>query len=105
VPKNSGSSKYQLYTYLGLYGNKIVFSLSDNNSLSVYHQNISGLKGKTSELISSLYPDLPHLLCVTEYHLDYPDIDHTCIDHFNLGAKFCRQILKKGGVCIFVHEH
>jgi hypothetical protein len=33
---------------------------SDNNSLSMYHQNIWGLQGKTNELISSLYSDLPH---------------------------------------------
>jgi exonuclease III len=76
----------------------------DNNSLSVYHQNIRSLSGKTNELISSLYPDLPHLLCLTEHHLNYSDIDHTYIDHYNLGAKFCRQTLKKGGVCIFVHK-
>jgi hypothetical protein len=44
------------------------------------------------------------LLCLTEHHLDYPDIDHTCIDHYSLGAKCCRQILRKGGVCIFVHK-
>jgi len=25
-------------------------------------------------------------------------------DHHNLGAKFCRQTLKNGGVCIYVHE-
>jgi hypothetical protein len=40
---------------------------SDNNSLNVYYQNVRGLKGKTSELISSLYPGLPHLLCLTEH--------------------------------------
>jgi hypothetical protein len=68
--------------------NRSLLYSSDNNSLNVYHQNIRGLKGKTSELISSLYPDLTHLLCLTEHHLDYPDIDHTCIDHYNLGIKY-----------------
>ena len=79
---------------------------SNNNSLNVlvYHQNIMGLKGKTNELISSLYPDLPHLLGLTEHRLDYSDLDHTYRDHYNLGAKYCRQILKKGGACIFVRE-
>jgi hypothetical protein len=26
------------------------------------------------------------------------------IDHYNLGALYCRKILGKGGVCIFVHN-
>ena len=35
----------------------------DSISLTIYHQNICGLKGKTDELISSMSPNLPHILC------------------------------------------
>jgi hypothetical protein len=76
----------------------------DTNSLNIYHQNVRGLQGKTNEPLSSLYTELPHLLCLTEHHLDYSNLDHTYIEHYNLGAEYCRQALRQGGVCIFVHE-
>ena len=41
-----------------------------HNSLKVYHQNTPGHKQKTNELLSSLHPDLPHIICVTEHHLN-----------------------------------
>jgi hypothetical protein len=68
---------------------------SDNNLLNIYHQTIRGLPGKSSELISFLYPVLPHVLCLTEHHLHYSDLDHTYIDHYDLGAKYCTQITKQ----------
>jgi hypothetical protein len=38
------------------------------------------------------------------HHLDYPDLDHTYIEHYKLRAEYCRQALTQGGVCIVVHE-
>jgi hypothetical protein len=70
----------------------------------MYHQNVRVLQCKTNDLISSLYPELSHLLCLTKHHLDYPDLDHTYIEHCNLGAEYCRQTLRQGGVCIFVQK-
>jgi hypothetical protein len=75
-----------------------------NNTLNIYHQNICGLKEKTDELINSLYPLIPHLLCISEHHRVYSDLCHTCINHYNLGAQYCRKTLRQGGVCIFVHD-
>ena len=77
---------------------------ASNNILSVFHQNIRGLRYKTDELLSALYPDFPHVLCLTEHHMDTLDFDLVTIDHFNLGAVYCRNTLSKGGVCIFVHN-
>jgi hypothetical protein len=51
-----------------------------------------------------LYPDLPHLLCLTEYHLNYIEWYHTNLEYYNLGTAYCRQLLRQGGACIFVHE-
>jgi hypothetical protein len=51
-----------------------------------------------------LYPELPHLLRLIEHHLVNPELDHTHIKHYNLGAEYCRQTLRRGGLCIFVHE-
>jgi exonuclease III len=76
----------------------------NNNSLNIYHQNIRGVKDKTNEIVSSLYPLLPHLLCITEHHLNHLDLRHTHIEHYNISADYCRQTLRQGGVCIFVHD-
>jgi len=70
----------------------------------VYHQNIRGLKDKVQEFATSLFPEPPHILCLTGDHLKKYEIDMISIANYNLGAKFCRQGLKNGGVCIFINE-
>jgi hypothetical protein len=72
-----------------------------NNSLKTYHQNIQGLKWKTDEISNLLYSNPPHILCFSEHH----KFISANIDNYYLGAKYCRRSLKKGGVCIFVHEN
>jgi hypothetical protein len=43
--------------------NQILNKLSkDIYSLTVFHQNICGLRSRSDELTSSLFPNLPHLL-------------------------------------------
>jgi hypothetical protein len=86
------------------YDNRFLAYPFNNNSLNIYHQNIMGLQGKTNELVSSFYPELPHLLCLTEQHLVNSELDHTRIEHYSLGAEYCRQTFRQGGVCICVHE-
>jgi hypothetical protein len=39
-------------------------------SLKIFHQNICGLGYKTNELICSLYPNCPHIICITEHRLN-----------------------------------
>jgi len=67
----------------------------------VFHQNIRGLGDKTSELLGSVLPMLPHVLCLTEHHLKEQEIENLSIAHYTFGAKFCRQNLKQGGTGIF----
>ena len=50
-------------------------------------------------LVSRLYPGT-----LTEHHLKHSEIDFIYMDQYKLGAKFCREPLKNGGVCIFVHD-
>jgi hypothetical protein len=33
-----------------------------SNSITIFHQNICGLKGKTDDLTSSMSPNSPHIL-------------------------------------------
>ena len=70
--------------------------------LTVYHQNTRGLRGKVNELKSQLSPSLPQVLCLSEYHMNQVELQHTFVDRYNLGASYCRTSHVKGGVCIFV---
>jgi len=49
-------------------------------------------------------PNLPQVICLTEHHSKEQERETLTIDHYTLGAKFCRQCLKHGGTCIFIHE-
>ena len=79
--------------------------MSSGTSITIFHQNICGLKGKTVELISSMSPNFPHILCFSEHHLKKPELDQINIDGYRLGAAYCRQAVKRGGVHIFVKKN
>jgi hypothetical protein len=52
------------------------YLLNDKNYLlTIYHQNIQGLKGKINELTLSLVSDMPHIICLSENHLKNSEID------------------------------
>jgi exonuclease III len=59
---------------------------------------------KTNEIVTSLYPNFPYILCFAEHHLKQMQINHISIETYNLGANFCRGSFNKGGVCIFVYK-
>jgi exonuclease III len=56
------------------------------------------------ELSNSLFPDYPHIMCLTEHHLKDYEIGNLPIHHFKLESKFCRHEFKNGRVCVFIHE-
>jgi len=66
--------------------------------LRIYHQNICGLDSKLNDLVISLYPNFPHILCLTEHHLRQFQIQHLTIDDYILGAEFSRQSFFGGGI-------
>ena len=49
-------------------------------------------------------PDFPHILCFPEHHLKKSELDQINVDGYRLGAAYCRQVIKRGGVCIFVKK-
>jgi regulator of RNase E activity RraB len=57
----------------------------------VFHQIIRGINDKTNESINFLRPELPEILCIIEHHLKEHEFGRIAIDHYNLGAKFCRK--------------
>jgi len=54
--------------------------------LTIYHQNVRGLRGKTNELLSQLHPNFPHILCFSEHHMNHLEIQQTFIDNYKLGG-------------------
>ena len=76
----------------------------DSNSLIIYHHNICGLMNKTDELISSMFPVNPHILCITEHHLKDTEINQINVEGFKLCTAYSRKTMKKGGVCIFTQN-
>jgi hypothetical protein len=82
---------------------KIVDSL---NSLNIFHQNTRGLRNKCDELINSIILDSinPHILCLSEYHVEEQDLLNLILTGYFLGSSYCCWNLQKGGVCIFVRD-
>ena len=69
----------------------IILRVKDNktigiNSITIFHQNICGLRKKTDELKSSMYPNFPHILCFSEHHLKNFELDQINVNGYNLGA-------------------
>ena len=77
---------------------------STSHFLKVCHQNIRGLSDKTKQLLNSLLPDPPHIICLTEHHLKEYEINKICVDNYVLGANYCRATYKNGGVCIYIYN-
>jgi hypothetical protein len=72
--------------------------------LKLYRQNIRGMKGKLSELMVHLSKVTSDIVCVTEHHLNASEIELTYLPSYILGANFCRETLKNGGACIYIHQ-
>jgi hypothetical protein len=71
----------------------------------ILHQNIRGISNKIDEFLISLSPNAPQVICLTEYHLRTEAIGNVNFGHYSLGATFCRQTYKHGGVRIYVSKN
>jgi lysophospholipase L1-like esterase len=73
--------------------------------LTIMHQNIRGLRNKINELIISTSEMQPHLICFSEHHIKDMELNTPHIPSYKLGATYSRNILKCGGVCIYIKEN
>ena len=69
----------------------------------LFHQKVRGLGRKDGEPLSHLHPDSPHVLCLTEHHRKYEQIEKVHTKNCNFGAHYCRHIRQKGWSRYFVH--
>ena len=72
--------------------------------IKIFHQNIRSIRNKTHELISHVYPDLPHVICLTEHHLNAREVGYVVIENYTIGAHYCRSNYQGGGAIIYVHN-
>jgi hypothetical protein len=69
------------------------------------HQNNRGLRNKTIELIISISEIQPHLICFSEHHVKDMERNTPYLPSYKQGATYSRNILKCGGVCIYIKEN
>jgi exonuclease III len=83
----------------------IVKGQLSKRDLTIFHQNIRGLTiNKIGNISIYLHTTTSHVLCISEHHLNMKEIETIRLPNYNLNTKFCRNMFKKGGVCIFTHE-
>jgi len=76
-----------------------------NKTLKIYHQYIRYLGNKANELYWHLHHDPPHILCLSEHHLNESELQLIHLTNYSLGANYCRKTLLKGDVSIFAYRN
>jgi hypothetical protein len=71
----------------------------------ILHQSIQGISNITDEFLISLNSNAPQVTCLTEHHLKTVKIRKVNLGQYSLGATFCRQTYKHGGVCIYISKN
>lgn len=72
--------------------------------LKIHHQKIRSLRRKTQELLSHVYSDLPHVICLSELHLKASELSFVNIESYTIKAQFSRALHEGGGVITYVHN-
>lgn len=82
--------------------NSFTHTEHQTTKFKLLHINIRGLHNKSDEILIAVSPYSPQVICLTEHHLTTEQINTIRLDHYTLGASFCRQTYKHGGTCIYV---
>jgi hypothetical protein len=64
--------------------NKSINMQGTESSCTAFHQNIRGMLKKIRRINKLLSPDFPQVLCLTEHHLKYFEIDFIYMDQYNV---------------------
>ena len=74
------------------------------NNLMLLNRNIRGLNNKTDKSSNFTSSNPPQVLSISEHNLKSYQLDSVLIQSYNLSVKFCKNIFKNGGVCIYTHD-
>ena len=85
--------------------NKLILNKRKKNTFTVFHQNICGLLNKKELLLKFLTKHFPKIICISEHHLNDEKLEGKTLHFYTFGAKFCRQMHKCGGMCIFIQNN
>jgi hypothetical protein len=80
-------------------------SIVNQNNLTIYHQNIRGILNKSEELLLSFTSELPHIICLSEYHLKDYEINMVSLNQYILASQYSRKNFRQGGVCTFMNKN
>jgi len=80
--------------------NNFKYYYHNTNKFMLLHQNIWGISNKIDEFLISLSSNAPQVICLTEHHLMNEEKRNVNLGQYTLGATFCRQTYKYGGLCL-----
>ena len=63
---------------------KFSYEHCNMNKFTILHQNIQEISNKTDELLNSLSPNAPQVICLTEHHLRTEEIRNVNFSHRTL---------------------
>ena len=105
IPKCSKLNCDILYKNHNRLPNNLSHDNCNENKFMILNQNIQGTANKIDELLISLSLNAPQIICLTEHHLQTEQIHNVDLGQYALGAAFCRETYKHGGVCIYVSKN
>jgi hypothetical protein len=91
--------------YINMYSTNTHNKIYNTSNLKILHQNARDLNRKTEEFLFSLAEINPQIICVTEHHRSWEEINICDFGQFTLQAKYCRTLFKYGGVAILMHRN
>jgi len=70
-------------------------SILNNKYLTIYHQNVRSLGKKANELLSHVYSDPPHIICITEHHMNLNEINLLKLTIIILEPNFVEKVIER----------
>jgi hypothetical protein len=82
--------------------NNLSYDNCKANNFRIHYQNIRGISHKIDKFLILLLHNAPRVLCLSEHHLRTEERENVNLGQYTLGAQFCRQTYKQGGISMYV---
>lgn len=73
--------------------------------ISIFHQNICGVRTNKELLEIHLECESPDILCLSEHNLSQEQFDSFCLPNYSNLTSFCCKSRQKGGVCLLAKHN